>query len=162
MNGESFTNRVKEFKPAQENFNKRVDTQKNRETGQDNKKNFDKRVDAGTNKIGYSEINKVNTYSDIRVMAEHPNYKEIMACKPNPSPNIKERWFNEGGSVRIRERGGKYEWTFIKGSREVPYPNGYPRFLSEAKHPTIGDINIGKFTGDRNEDRRLYLEKLEE
>ena len=44
----------------------------------------------------------------------------------------------------------------------MTYIDGYPVFPPEAKHPVIGDINIGKFTGDRNEDKSLYLEKLEE
>ena len=40
--------------------------------------------------------------------------------------------------------------------------DGYPVFPPEAKHSVIEDISIESFTGDRNEDKRLYLEKLEE
>lgn len=44
----------------------------------------------------------------------------------------------------------------------MKYVDGYPVFPPETKHPDIGDLSIGEFTGDRNEDKKLYLEVLEE
>lgn len=110
-----------------------------------------------------SEV-KQNTYSDLDSMKEDlgKTYGEIKEDKPPNSPNI-AKWFDNGGSTRIEEINGKQVWTYIDNAgREVSYINGYPQFLAEAKHSVIDDINIDKFTGDRNEDKRLYLQKLEE
>ncbi len=58
---------------------------------------------------------------------------------------------------------GHSVWTYSDAEgRSVKYIDGKIVFPPEAKHPVIKDINIGKFTGDRNEDKRIYLEKLEE
>lgn len=110
-----------------------------------------------------SEV-KQNTYSDLDSMKKDlgKTYGEIKEDKPSNSPNI-AKWFDNGGSIRIEEVDGKQVWTYIDNAgREVPYIDGYPKFPPEAKHPVIDDINIGKFTGDRNEDKKLYLQKLEE
>lgn len=110
-----------------------------------------------------SEV-KQNTYSDLDSMKEDlgKTYGEIKEDKPPNSPNI-AKWFDNGGSTRIEEINGKQAWTYIDNAgREVSYINGHPQFPAEAKHSVIDDINIDKFTGDRNEDKRLYLQKLEE
>ena len=107
---------------------------------------------------------KQNTFSDLDSMKNElgKNYGEIKEDKPPNSPNI-AKWFENGGSIKIEEVDGKQVWTYIDSAgREVKYVDGYPVFPPEAKHPVIDDIDIGKFTGDRNEDKRLYLEKLEE
>lgn len=89
-------------------------------------------------------------------------YKEIKENKPMNSPNL-PKWFENGGTVKIEECNGNQVWIFRdKNGREVTYRDGYPQFPPEAKHSIINDIIIGKFTGDRNEDKKLYLEKLEE
>lgn len=105
-----------------------------------------------------------NTFSDLDSMKNElgKNYGEIKEDKPTNSPNI-AKWFENGGSIKIEEVDGKQIWTYIDSvGREVKYVDVYPIFPPEAKHPIIDDIDIGKFTGDRNEDKRLYLEILEE
>ena len=90
------------------------------------------------------------------------NYSEIKATKPPHSPNL-AKWFDAGGSVQAGEYNGRSVWTFQdREGKAVTYIDGYPVFPSEAKHPVIEDLSIGHFTGDRFEDKKLYLEKLEE
>ena len=87
---------------------------------------------------------------------------DLNDSKPEQSP-VPEKWFEKGGQIRIEENDGKIEWTYInKEGIEVKYVDGYPVFPQETKHPFIGDINIGSFTGDRNKDKELYKEKLYE
>ncbi|MGO5069703.1 HNH endonuclease [Roseburia faecis] len=110
-----------------------------------------------------SEI-KQNTFCDLDSMKKEleKTYAEIKEDKPPNSPNI-AKWFDNGGSIKIEEVDGKKVWTYIDDiGRQVKYVDGYPVFPPEAKHPVIDDINIGKFTGDRSEDKKIYLEKLEE
>lgn len=107
---------------------------------------------------------KQNTFSDLNSMKNEmgKTYGEIKEDKPPNSPNI-AKWFDNGGSIKVEEVDGKQVWTYIDNAgREVKYIDGYPVFPPEAKHSVIDDINIGKFTGDRNEDKKLYLVKLEE
>lgn len=111
-----------------------------------------------------SETEKSYAFSDLVSMKKEldKTYREIKEDKPPNSPNI-AKWFDNGGFLRIEETDGKKVWTYIdKEGREVSYIDGYPVFPPEAKHLVIDDINIGEFTGDRNEDKQLYLEKLEE
>lgn len=103
-------------------------------------------------------------FNDLNTMKSElgKTYGEIKEDKPPNSPNI-AKWFENGGSLKIEEIDGKQVWTYIDNvGREVSYIDGYPVFPEEAKHPVIGDIDIGTFTGDRTEDKKLYLEKLEE
>ncbi len=111
-----------------------------------------------------NDVDAKNTYSDLATMKKElgKNYGEIKADKPPNSPNI-AKWFENGGGIKIEDVNGKKVWTYIdKNGREVKYVDGYPVFPPEAKHPVIGDISIGEFTGDRNEDKKLYLKALEE
>ena len=106
---------------------------------------------------------KQNVFSDLNSMKKDlgKTYGEIKEDKPPNSPNI-AKWFENGGSVKIEEVEGKQGWTYIDNvGREVKYVDGYPVFPTESKHSIIDDINIEKFTGDRNEDKKSYLEKLE-
>lgn len=108
--------------------------------------------------------NMSSMFSDLDTMKQElgKTYGEIKEDKPINSPNI-AKWFANGGKIEIIERDGRQVWRYIDNAgREVSYVNGYPVFPLEAKHPVVQDISIGKFTGDRNEDKRLYLEKLEE
>ena len=110
------------------------------------------------------ESNEKNTYNDLDTMKKElgKSYGEIKEDKPPNSPNL-SKWFENGGSIRIEDVDGKSVWTYIdKDGREVKYVDGYPVFPPEAKHPVIGDINIGEFTGDRTEDKKRYLKALEE
>lgn len=87
---------------------------------------------------------------------------EIKEDKPPNSPDI-TRWRENGGTIRIENIDGKVVWTYTDAyGREVSYVDGFPVFPPEAKHPYIGDIDIGKFSDSRNEDKQRYLEKLEQ
>lgn len=103
-------------------------------------------------------------YSDLNSMKRElgKTYSEIKEDKPPNSPNI-SKWFMNGGTIRIEENDGEKVWTYTDSEdRSVQYVDGKVKFPPEAKHPIIGDISIGKFTGDRTEDKKQYLEKLEE
>lgn len=124
-----------------------------------NKENVESNVN--TAEVGCSE-NKV--YSNLEEMKNETGktYKEIKADKPMNSPNI-VKWFEKGGKIEISMQDGKTVWTYVNPEGvKVSYIDGYPVFPPETKHPYIEDLSIGEFTGDRNEDKRLYLEKLEE
>ncbi len=89
-------------------------------------------------------------------------YDEIKKIKPQNSPNI-SKWLENNGKISITENDKNTAWTYIDSERKsVSYIDGYPLFPKEAKHPFIGDISIEKFTGDRIEDKKLYLEKLQD
>ena len=108
--------------------------------------------------------NKSNEYSDLNSMKKElgKTYSEIKEDKPPNSPNI-AKWFENGGTIRVEEIDGKQVWTYTDSEgRSVQYIDGKVKFPPEAKHPVIGDISIGEFTGDRTKDKQLYLEKLEE
>ena len=107
---------------------------------------------------------KNNEYRDLNSMKKElgKSYSEIKEDKPPNSPNI-VKWFENGGTIRVEEIDGKQVWTYTDSEgRSVHYIDGKVKFPPEAKHPIIGDISIGEFTGDRNKDKVLYLEKLEE
>ena len=90
------------------------------------------------------------------------NYSEIKEDKPPNSPDI-AKWFENGGTVSIEQIDSKSVWTYTDAKgKSVQYIDGKVKFPPEAKHPIIEDISIGEFTGDRNTDKKLYLEKLEE
>lgn len=78
--------------------------------------------------------------------------------KPKNSPNI-NNWLNNGGTVTTNPSGNIWTYTDTSG-KSVQYINDRVIFPAEAKHPVIKDISIGSFTGDRNLDKRLYLEQL--
>lgn len=108
--------------------------------------------------------NRFNVFSDLDTMKNElgKTYGEIKEDKPMNSPDI-AKWLDNGGKIAIWETDEGTVWLYIDNvGREVPYINGYPVFPPEAKHPVVQDISIDKFTGDRNEDKHLYLEKLEE
>lgn len=110
------------------------------------------------------DANKGRVFSSLDDMKAEleKTYKEIKADKPLNSPNI-AKWFENGGKIEIIEKDGKTVWIYVNPEGvKVSYVDGYPVFPPETKHPNIKDISIGEFTGDRNEDKRLYLEKLEE
>lgn len=85
---------------------------------------------------------------------------ENISNKPYYSPDIKN-WIEKGGKITIKDIGKEKAWIYTNPEGiSVPYIEGYPEFPSEVKHPFIKDLNIGEFTGDRNEDKRLYLNEL--
>ncbi len=103
-------------------------------------------------------------FGDLNSMKEGlgKSYSEIKKEKPLNSPNI-AKWFDNNGKIGYDKVGDKTEWTYKdETGRKVTYIDGYPDFPAEAKHPIIDDIDIGKFSGDRNLDKKKYLEKLRE
>lgn len=151
---------------------KRMDVNDNRISDLDNETKFDpdKRIESDKNQLSpikdmvtkdTNEITTINEpirYHDLDTMKRDLG-KGYNDQKPPRSPDI-EKWFNNGGIIKIEED-GKQSWTYIDSEkREVSYVDGYPVFPPEGKHPVIGDINIGKFTGDKNIDKKLYKEKL--
>lgn len=87
---------------------------------------------------------------------------ELKDSKPVLSPDP-TKWFEKDGKIIIEEKDGKIEWTYVnKEGIAVKYVDGYTIFPEETKHPYIGDISIGAFTGDREKDKILYKEKLYE
>lgn len=110
------------------------------------------------------EKQPVPKFTDLSVMKRElgKSYGEIKEEKPQNAPNI-AKWFENGGSIGIEKKDGKQVWTYTDAEeRSVSYVDGKVKFPKEARHPVIDDLNIGKFTGDRVEDKKLYLEKLEE
>lgn len=107
---------------------------------------------------------ETRSYSNLEEMkqGEQKDYGELKAEKPPHSPNL-AKWFEQGGTVILEEKEERRIFLYVDAEgRKVPYIDGYPQFPPEAKHPVIPDISIGKFTGDRNEDKNLYLQNLEE
>ena len=89
------------------------------------------------------------------------SYKDIKEWKPDNSPNI-AKWFDKGGTIEIIERDGRQTWNYINPEGiKVSYIDGYPVFPAETKHPYIDDINIGDFTGNRENDKKKYCGLLE-
>jgi len=102
------------------------------------------------------------SFSDLNTMKNQTDmsYKEIKAWKPDNSPNI-AKWFDAGGTIDIIERDGKTVWNYTNPEGiTVSYIDGYPVFPPETKHPYIGDIDIGHFTGNREADKKIYCELL--
>lgn len=105
----------------------------------------------------------VGTFGDLNVMKEQTemSYKDIKEWKPDNSPNI-AKWFDKGGTIEIIERDGRQTWNYINPEGiKVSYIDGYPVFPAETKHPYIDDINIGDFTGNRENDKKKYCGLLE-
>lgn len=120
------------------------------------------KVSEGNNENEVKQL--TNTFLNLEDMKAElgESYKGIKETKPMNSPNI-AKWFEKGGKVEISEQEGKRVWTYINPEGvAVEYVDGYPVFPPETKHPDIRDLSIGEFTGDRNEDKRLYLEVLED
>ncbi len=120
-------------------------------------------------KIDCDSIQPIDSISE-KLISNQEEMKEINAIcgaelkdsKPEKSPDS-IKWIEKGGKIKIEVKDGKAEWTYINEEGiEVRYIDGYPNFPKETKHPFIGDINIGSFTGDREKDKKLYKEKLQE
>lgn len=88
--------------------------------------------------------------------------REINEDKPPYAPDM-ANWFENGGTIKVEQVDGKTVWTYTDvENKSVQYIDGKVKFPPEAKHPIIGDLSIGEFTGDRDKDKKLYLKKLEE
>ena len=88
--------------------------------------------------------------------------KFVKENKPPYSRDI-QKWFERGGSIVIENVDGHQIWTYVASTGEaVPYVDGYILFPSEYLHPEIESIDIGNFTGDRNDDLAKMLEILED
>ena len=111
-----------------------------------------------------TETPSAKEFTDLSTMKRElgKNYGEIKDDKPSNSPNI-AKWFENKGTICIEEKDDNQAWTYTDAEgKTVQYIDGKVKFPLEAKHPVIDDISIGKFTGERNLDKQLYLERLEE
>lgn len=87
--------------------------------------------------------------------------KFVKENKPKYSPELK-KWFDNGGTIEIKEANGKQIWTYISASGDsVPYVDGLIEFPEKYMHPDIKSVDIGSFTGDRAKDTEKLLEILE-
>lgn len=105
----------------------------------------------------------IGSFNDLNVMKDQTglSYKDIKEWKPDNSPNI-SKWFEKGGTIDIVEQDGKQIWSYVNPEGiKVSYIDGYPVFPAETKHPYIDDIDIGCFTGNRENDKKQYCELLE-
>lgn len=114
--------------------------------------------DSGEGRFPETQSNVYHNLSDMKD-GMGMSYGELKEAKPPHSPNL-SKWFEKGEAVQVDENG---IWIYIDAEgRQVSYIDGYPHFPEEAKHPVIDDLSIGEFTGDRNLDKQLYLERLAE
>jgi len=171
-------------------FDTRIDTARSEEKHSDAEYDLDKRTEVsepekqpGNNEtydpdkrisLPYAENTDVNTPNAVSAeprtfgsrlemkLELGKTYGEIDEAKPLYSPDL-SRWFAIGGILTILESNFGSIWTYTDSEgRSVSYIDGNIVFPPESKHPVIGDISIGAFTGDREKDKQLYLEKLED
>ena len=88
--------------------------------------------------------------------------KYVKECKPLYSPTPRN-WFIKGGSIEISIDEFRSIWKYTNSSGvSVSYIDGYIRFDENSLHPTIPEIDIGEFSGNRATDISLMLDILEE
>lgn len=140
------------------------DLNPNKETDSGDTSEVNEEAKEGNNENDSDTEQTSKTFTNLDDMKSElgKTYKEIKEDKPMNSPELK-KWFEKGGKIEISEENGKQVWTYINPEGiAVKYVDGYPVFPPETKHPFIGDLSIGEFTGDRTKDKELYLEVLEE
>lgn len=84
--------------------------------------------------------------------------------KPKGSPNIRN-WLDSGGKIEVREVDGVQIWKYVDSNGEYAYcykdhEIGKIVFPEKYVYSKLPTISIGKFTGDREVDRKLTLNKL--
>lgn len=89
--------------------------------------------------------------------------KFLKENKPKGSP-IPKNWFEKGGTLEIEtlDDGSQiWKYTSAKGDT-VPYINQQVKFPKQYMFPDedIAEFSIGKFTGDRELDKKAALEFL--
>ena len=90
--------------------------------------------------------------------------KFLKGNKPKGSP-IPKNWFEKGGTLEIEtlDDGSQiWKYTSAKGDT-VPYINQQVKFPKQYMFPDedIAEFSIGKFTGDRELDKKQHWNSLE-
>lgn len=110
-----------------------------------------------------SSSNKISNWNDMKDAYKGKVTKFLKENKPKGSP-IPKNWFEKGGTLEIEtlDDGSQiWKYTSAKGDT-VPYINQQVKFPKQYMFPDedIAEFSIGKFTGDRELDKKAALEFL--
>ena len=119
--------------------------------------------DAGKVVESGSSSNKFSNWDDMKDAYKGKVTKFLKGNKPKGSP-IPKNWFEKGGTLEIEtlDDGSQiWKYTSAKGDT-VPYINQQVKFPKQYMFPDedIAEFSIGKFTGDRELDKKAALEFL--
>ena len=119
--------------------------------------------DAGKVVESGSSSNKFSNWDDMKEAYKGKVTKFLKGNKPKGSP-IPKNWFEKGGTLEIEtlDDGSQiWKYTSAKGDT-VPYINQQVKFPKQYMFPDedIAEFSIGKFTGDRELDKKAALEFL--
>ena len=119
--------------------------------------------DAGKVVESGSSSNKFSNWDDMKDAYKGKVTKFLKGNKPKGSP-IPKNWFEKGGTLEIEtlDDGSQiWKYTSSKGDT-VPYINQQVKFPKQYMFPDedIAEFSIGKFTGDRELDKKAALEFL--
>ena len=119
--------------------------------------------DAGKVVESGSSSNKFSNWDDMKDAYKGKVTKFLKGNKPKGSP-ITKNWFEKGGTLEIEtlDDGSQiWKYTSAKGDT-VPYINQQVKFPKQYMFPDedIAEFSIGKFTGDRELDKKAALEFL--
>ncbi len=119
--------------------------------------------DAGKVVESGSSSNKFSNWDDMKDAYKGKVTKFLKGNKPKGSP-IPKNWFEKGGTLEIEtlDDGSQiWKYTSAKGDT-VPYINQQVKFPKQYIFPDedIAEFSIGKFTGDRELDKKAALEFL--
>ena len=121
--------------------------------------------DAGKVVESGSSSNKFSNWDDMKDAYTYKGKvtKFLKGNKPKGSP-IPKNWFEKGGTLEIEtlDDGSQiWKYTSAKGDT-VPYINQQVKFPKQYMFPDedIAEFSIGKFTGDRELDKKAALEFL--
>lgn len=119
--------------------------------------------DAGKVVESGSSSNKFSNWDDMKDAYKGKVTKFLKGNKPKGSP-IPKNWFEKGGILEIEtlDDGSQiWKYTSAKGDT-VPYINQQVKFPKQYMFPDedIAEFSIGKFTGDRELDKKAALEFL--
>ena len=117
--------------------------------------------DAGKVVESGSSSNKFSNWDDMKDAYKGKVTKFLKGNKPKGSP-IPKNWFEKGGTLEIEtlDDGSQiWKYTSAKGDT-VPYINQQVKFPKQYMFPDedIAEFSIGKFTGDRELDKKAALE----
>ena len=110
-----------------------------------------------------SPSNKFSNWDDMKDAYKGKVTKFLKGNKQKGSP-IPKNWFEKGGTLEIEtlDDGSQiWKYTSAKGDT-VPYINQQVKFPKQYMFPDedIAEFSIGKFTGDRELDKKAALEFL--
>ena len=119
--------------------------------------------DAGKVVESGSSSNKFSNWDDMKDAYKGKVTKFLKGNKPKGSP-IPKNWFEKGGTLEIEtlDDGSQiWKYTSAKGDT-VSYINQQVKFPKQYMFPDedIAEFSIGKFTGDRELDKKAALEFL--